>query len=94
MRMGKPYYERKEEYRANSPFHSIENLNTPMLLWAGANDFHIDYQQSIHFYLGLRRLNKKAELLLFEDEGHSIMDYKKKKYLGVAIKNWFDKYCK
>lgn len=94
MRMGKPYYERKEAYVANSPFHSIENMNTPMLLWSGANDFHVDYLQSIHFYLGLRRLHKNAELLLFEDEGHSIMDYKKKKYLGVAVKNWFDKYCK
>lgn len=94
MRMDKPYYERKEDYIKNSPFHSIENLNTPILLWAGAQDYHIDYNESIRFYLALRRLNKKVKLLLFENQGHNILDYKKQEYLSHAIKEWFDKYCK
>lgn len=94
MRMGKPYFEIKKEYIKNSPFHSIENLNTPILLWAGAEDYHIDYNESIRFYLALRRLKKKVELLLFEDEGHNIIAAEKREYLSHAIKEWFDKYCK
>lgn len=94
MRMGKPYFEIKEEYIKNSPFHSIENLNTPILLWSGAEDYHIDYNESIRFYLALRRLNRNVELLLFENEGHNILDREKQEYLSHAIKEWFDKYCK
>jgi dipeptidyl aminopeptidase/acylaminoacyl peptidase len=94
MRMGRPYFDIKEEYIKNSPFHSIENLNAPILLWAGAEDYHIDYNESIRFYLALRRLKKKVELLLFEDEGHNIIANDKKEYLSFAIKEWFDKYCK
>lgn len=94
MRMGKPYFEIKEEYIKNSPFHNIENLTTPILLWAGAEDHHIDYNESIRFYLALRRLKKKVELLLFEDEGHNIIAAEKREYLSRAIKDWFDKYCK
>ena len=94
MRMGKPYFEIKEEYIKNSPFHSIENLNTPILLWAGAEDYHIDYNESIRFYLALRRLKKKVKLLLFEDEGHNIIAAHKREYLSLEIKKWFDKYCK
>lgn len=94
MRMGKPYFEIKEEYIKNSPFHNIENLNTPILLWAGAKDYHIDYNESIRFYLALRRLKKKVELLLFEEEPHNIIAAEKREYLGLAIKDWFDKYCK
>lgn len=94
MRMGKPYFEIKEEYIKNSPFHNIENLNTPILLWAGAEDYHIDYNESIRFYLALRRLQKKVKLLLFEEEGHNIMAAEKREYLSLVIKKWFDKYCK
>ncbi len=94
MRMGKPYYEIKEEYIKNSPFHSIENISSPILLWAGAEDYHIDFSESIRFYLALRRLHKNGKLLLFEEEGHNIMDSEKRRYLGEAIKNWFDTYCK
>lgn len=94
MRMGKPYFEIKEEYIKNSPFHNIENLNTPLLLWAGAEDYHIDYNESIRFYLALRRLKKNVKLLLFEDEGHNIIAAEKREYLSHAIKDWFDKYCK
>ncbi|WP_417873813.1 alpha/beta hydrolase family protein [Xanthomarina gelatinilytica] len=94
MRMGKPYFEIKDEYIKNSPFHSIENLNTPILLWAGAEDYHIDYNESIRFYLALRRLQKKVELVLFEDEGHNIIASHKREYLSLEIKKWFDKYCK
>lgn len=94
MRMGKPYYEIKEEYIKNSPFHNIENISTPILLWAGAEDYHIDYTESIRFYLALRRLHKNGKLLLFEEEGHNIMDKEKRKYLSATIKNWLDTYCK
>lgn len=94
MRMGGSYFNRKERYINNSPFHNIENISTPLLLWSGGNDLHINYHESIRFYLALRRLNKKGKLLLFENEGHNILDLDKRKYLTTSIKDWFDLYCK
>lgn len=94
MRMGESYYSAKEKYTANSPFHNIENISTPIMLFSGAKDYHIDYNENIRFYLALRRLNKKAQLLLIEGEGHNILDLEKRKYLSKSIKKWFDRYCK
>lgn len=94
MRMGGSYFKNKEKYIKNSPFHSVEHVTSPLLLWCGGNDLHIDYHESIRFYLALRRLKKNARLLLLEDEGHNILDPKKQKYLSHAVKEWFDTYCK
>lgn len=94
MRMGKSYFDLKEGYLKNSPFHHVENVSTPLLLWTGGDDLHVDYNQSIRFYLALRRLRKNAKLLLFENEEHVILDYKKKRYLSQSIKKMFDQYCK
>lgn len=94
MRMGNSYFEIKENYKRNSPFHNVENILTPLLLWSGGNDLHVDFHQSIRFYLALRRLGKTAQLLLFENEEHVLLDQEKKVYLSQRIKKWFDNYCK
>lgn len=94
MRMGKSYFDLKNDYLKNSPFHHVEDIVTPLLLWSGGHDLHIDYHQSIQFYLALRRLGKKAKLLLFDDEAHVILDPTKKRYLSNYIKEMFDHYCK
>src|SRR5690554_223058 len=94
MRMGASYFDLKENYLNNSPFHHVENVFTPLLLWTGGNELHINFNESIRFYLALRRLNKNAELLLFENEGHVIIDMDRREYLSNRIKKWFDKYCK
>lgn len=94
MRMGESYFDLKDDYLKNSPFHQVENVSTPLLLWSGGNDLHVDYNQSIRFYLALRRLSKNAKLLLFENEEHVILDYMKKRYLSQSIKKMFDHHCK
>ncbi len=94
MRMGSSYFKIKNKYLNNSPFHNIENVSTPLLLWSGENDLHINFNESIRFYLALRRLKKNAKLLLLENEAHVIVNMDKKNYLSKSIKDWFDKYCK
>lgn len=94
MRMGASYFNSKKNYINNSPFHHIENISTPLLIFAGGDDLHVDYNQSIRFYLALRRLKKDAQLLLFEGEGHGILDLEKRRYLSESIKRRFDTYCK
>lgn len=94
MRMEGSYYKKKENYLLNSPFQQVENIFTPLLLWAGQKDLHINYNESIRLYLALRRLNKRGKLLLFENEQHSVFNLENRRYLSKSIKEWFDLFCK
>ncbi len=94
MRMGGSYYELEDSYLRNSPFQHVKNISTPLLLWAGKKDLHVNYNESIRLYLALRRLNKTGKLLLFENEQHTILNIENRRYLSKSIKEWFDSYCK
>ena len=94
MRMGGSYYDLEDNYLRNSPFQQVENISTPLLLWAGKKDLHVNYNESIRFYLALRRLNKIGKLLLFENEQHTVLNIENRRYLSKSIKEWFDLYCK
>ena len=91
MRMNQSFFANKEGYYSNSPFHHVENLSTPLMLWVGKNDFHINFNESIRMYLAMRRLGKKGQLLVFENEEHSIINLNNQIKLGEEIMQWFDK---
>ena len=48
-----------------------KNVTVPMLLIHGHNDRRVTWEQSLDFYLALKRNGKKAKLLLYEGIGHS-----------------------
>lgn len=88
------FYSNPETYIENSPLHHAADIDTPLLLWAGKDDGIVDYKQSLAMYMGLRRLNKTCELILYPEDVHNI---KKEKYqidLTWSIKKWFNKYLK
>lgn len=93
-RMGDSYYENKEGYLRNSPLHHIENINTPLLLWTGREDYQVHWSQSVELFIALKRLRKKSKLILVEKETHFVLDKSKQYQLSKIIKEWFDHYCK
>lgn len=94
MRMGGSYYDLEDSYLKNSPFQQVKNISTPLLLWAGKKDLHVNYNESIRLYLALRRLKKSGKLLLFENEHHTVKNLENRRYLTKIIKEWFDSFCK
>lgn len=92
-RMGDSYYNMKNKYKENSPLQHIENLETPILLWTGRNDYNINWYQSIFMYTAMRRLNKPGSLLIFNDQ-HSLTNLENQRNLSIEISNWFNKYLK
>jgi dipeptidyl aminopeptidase/acylaminoacyl peptidase len=48
----------------------LDNISTPMLLYHGTDDTVVPYQQSEQIYENLRSKGIKAELKLFDGEGH------------------------
>lgn len=93
-RMGDSYYNIKDTYFRNSPLHHAENVRTPLLLWTGKEDYQVYWMQSIEMFLALKRLGKKSKLLLFENEGHILINKNNQKKLSKEIFDWFEKYCK
>lgn len=88
--MGKSFYEDRSGYYNNSPLHHGANIKTPTLIWTGNEDYHVDWHQSEAMYLGLRRQNTEVELLVYENEIHTLMDPRNRKDLTQRIHKWFD----
>jgi dipeptidyl aminopeptidase/acylaminoacyl peptidase len=93
-RMGKSIYEMQGDYIRNSPVLQASSITTPLLTWAGGLDKNVKPEQSLIFYLALRRLGKKHIRLVYPDEGHSISKQKNKLDLTNRINDWFDYFLK
>lgn len=93
-RMGKSLFEDKEGYDRNSPIVQAKNITTPLLSWTGDHDKQVNWNQSMEFYLALRRLEKKHIMLIYPKEKHTIMDAKNQKDLSIRVHQWFDYHLK
>ncbi|SHH16491.1 alpha/beta hydrolase family protein [Flavobacterium johnsoniae] len=92
--MGGTPYEIPKTYYDNSPINFVKNVQTPVLLWSGKNDYQVDTHQSMEFYLALRRAGKKSIMLLYPEEGHGIINPEKQKDLSIRTLQWFDHFLK
>jgi dipeptidyl aminopeptidase/acylaminoacyl peptidase len=93
-RMGSSLFEDRTAYALNSPLQYVEAIKSPLLLWSGKNDLHIDWQQNVMFYLALRRLKKQATLLLYPDEYHSLEELSNRMDLRQRMEQWFAHFLK
>ena len=93
-RMGRSYFEAKKQYNENSALQSIEELKTPLLLWAGKEDGNVNWTQSVHLFMAMKRLNKEGKLLLFNNEPHSVDKLENQKDLSEEVMSWFNHYLK
>jgi len=92
--MGKPYYEIKDAYLRNSPILDVDRITTPLLLFAGKQDHHVDWNQSLMFHMALKRAQKESVLLLYPEASHVLVDPFTKKDIMARVGQWFDHYLK
>lgn len=81
-------------YNDNSPILFADQVSAPILLWAGKKDTNVNPNQTLEFYLALKRNKKNAVALFYENEGHTIFNEKSKNDLYSKISDWFDLYLK
>lgn len=93
-RMGCSLFEDRNAYALNSPLHFVESIKSPLLLWSGKNDLHVDWQQNVMFYLAMRRLKKPATLLLYPNEYHALEELPNRADLRQRMEEWFAYYLK
>lgn len=81
-------------YLENSPIYHLKKLESPMLIWVGSKDPNVSPAHSKMFFLGVKRLRKKAVLLEYVNETHTIGSKPNQLDLNVKISQWFDYYLK
>lgn len=93
-RMEVPWWEDFESYRANSPVHHIESMDTPLLMAFGDEDGAVEFNQGVEFYNAARRADKDFVLLVYEGENHSLSEEPNQKDYQLRALEWFDHYLK
>ncbi|TDQ79206.1 dipeptidyl aminopeptidase/acylaminoacyl peptidase [Sphingobacterium yanglingense] len=93
-RIGQGFFKAKQSYLANSPILHAEKVQTPLLLWTGREDYHVDWHQSVSMFLALKDLGKPVNLLMYPKEGHVLSADANQKDLSLKIKQWFDYHLK
>ncbi|KAL0248423.1 hypothetical protein GEMRC1_003659 [Eukaryota sp. GEM-RC1] len=94
---GKPYDEPlPESYEKCSPINYIEQIEAPMLLIHGQQDFRIDWTQNMMLFTGLQRRGIPSKLVLFDRASHWVTNVNDWLYWMEIIfdqkEGWFAKY--
>ncbi|UTX48866.1 S9 family peptidase [Chryseobacterium sp. MA9] len=89
------FAENKKLYMDNNPIENVHKVNAPMLLWTGMEDKRIVWDQTMEFYIGLKRNKKDVVALFYPGEAHVFtIGSKAEKDLALRIQDWWDYFLK
>lgn len=81
-------------YRNFSPHRLVQNWDTPILVIHGEKDFRIPYTQGMGAFNSARLKNIPAEILLFPEENHWILQAQNGILWQRVFFNWLDRWLK
>ncbi len=93
-RIGGTLWERTPLYIENSPLFHAPRVNTPLLMMHNDTDGAVPWYQGIEFFVALRRLDKPAWLLVYNNEQHNLTKWPNRKDLSIRMMQFFDHYLK
>ncbi|MCH8534683.1 MAG: prolyl oligopeptidase family serine peptidase [Flavobacteriaceae bacterium] len=93
-RIGATLWEDLPAYLRNSPLFGVPEVETPVLIMHNDKDGAVPYYQGIEFFMGLRRLEKPAWLLVYNNEAHNLRKVKNKQDLSIRMMQFFDHFLK
>ena len=93
-RIGGTLWEKPIHYIENSPIFFVPKINTPVLIMHNDADGAVPWYQGIEFFVALRRLEKPAWMLSYNDEEHNLTKRPNRKDLSVRKMQFFDHYLK
>ena len=77
-----------------SPANSIENIQAPLFIIHGANDPRVPLSEAQHIYKRLQELGRKAELIVYDDEGHGLAKLKNRLDAYPKVADFLDCYLR
>lgn len=93
-RFSDDFYSLKKQYLENSPILMADQIQTPLLLWSGKNDEHVEWRQSVAMFMALASLKKDVHLLLFPKDAHVLLLPQNQIEATNRIGQWFNYYLK
>jgi dipeptidyl aminopeptidase/acylaminoacyl peptidase len=93
-RIGKSIWESPLRYIENSPLFTLDKVNTPILIMHNDDDGSVPWYQGIEFFIGLRRLQKPAWLLNYNEADHWPTKLRDKEDFQIRMAQFFDHYLK
>ena len=93
-RIGKTIWESPLRYLENSPLFTLDKIETPILIMHNDDDGAVPWYQGIEFFIGLRRLQKPAWLLNYNEADHWPLKLRDKEDFQIRMAQFFDHYLK
>lgn len=93
-RIGKSIWESPLRYIENSPVFTLDKINTPILIMHNDDDGAVPWYQGIEFFTGLRRLQKPAWLLNYNEADHWPTKLRDKHDFQIRLAQFFNHYLK
>jgi dipeptidyl aminopeptidase/acylaminoacyl peptidase len=93
-RIGGTPWDKPLQYIENSPIFWVPKIHTPLLLMHNDADGSVPWYQGIEFITALRRLDKPAWLLSYNDEDHNLVKRPNRKDITIRKMQFFDHYLK
>jgi len=93
-RLGKTLWEDPQRYLKNSPLFRVDKIKTPLLILHNDKDDAVPWYQGIELFTAMKRLNKQAWLVSYNDELHGIMERRNRKDWTIRMAQFFDHYLK
>jgi dienelactone hydrolase len=94
LRIGASLWDRPDAYIRNSPIFSVDKVSTPLLIMHTTNDGLCLYPDALQFFNGLRRMGKKAWMLVYPNENHGLWIKKNVDDFSIRMMQFFDHYLK
>ena len=93
-RIGATLWERPDLYLKNSPLFSLPKVTTPVVIMSNDADDAVPWYQGIEMFTAMKRLHKKAWLLVYNNEFHNLVERRNKKDIQIREQQFFDYYLK
>lgn len=84
----------REIYLKNNPILFADQVNTPLLSYTGYLDENVPWENTRHFYIALKRYNKKQIALFYKKDGHAILGKESALDINKRVLDWFDYFLK
>ena len=91
-RIGGSLWEMPLRYIENSPIFMADRVETPLLMMHNDHDGAVPWEQGIEMFVALRRLNKPAWLVNYNDEPHWPLPFRKRRDWNIRMQQYFDHY--
>lgn len=85
-------WENQERYREISSLSRVGEMNTPLLITAGENDWRCPPSQAEQLYVSVKKRGVPAKLVIYQNEHHNIGKPERAIHRLRTIEQWFERH--